>query len=87
MLLGFAADLLQEFVQELIASRLRIDNEQRREVGIDVPAQCKFHHDPTGDRNAGHADAARIEIAIDVIQHQHDNFVGERKIGHRRMNI
>jgi hypothetical protein len=44
---------------------------------------CKFHHNPTGNRDAGHTNAAGVEIAVDVIQHQHDNLIGERESGHR----
>ena len=47
------SDLTKDLVEKLVAHRTRVDDKQRREVGIDSTEKCEFHQNAARDRDVG----------------------------------
>jgi hypothetical protein len=77
---GFGGDLLQSLVEKVVADRIRIDDEQRRQIGVDPAEKRKLHENAARDRNVGDAGACGPDRARVIVKHEYDDFVGECQV-------
>ncbi len=80
--LEFGSDLLQNLVKKIIAGRVRIDDKQRRQIGVDAAEKGKLHEHAARDRNAGDAGACGPHRAGIIMKHEYDDLVGQCQVLH-----
>jgi hypothetical protein len=60
---------LQGKVEKLVINRLRIDDEQRLQIGIDSAEKGKLHENPARYRHIRNAGALGLDRACVVVKH------------------
>ena len=71
---------MQGKVEKLVIDRLRIDDEQRLQIGIDPAEKGKLHQNPARDRDIRNAGALGLDRACVVVKHQYDDLVGKCQV-------